>query len=145
MQANRNWKMEIGNWNGATSVPSFHFLISSFLLRHGTLLAGIAALAVSLVPHAAYAQGCAMCYTTAASAKAAAVQALRSGVEILLFPPLIMFGIIFYVIYKRRNRFADSAEWTAAQECELGQMLAVMESERKLEGNEKKASVAPCP
>jgi hypothetical protein len=76
----------------------------------------------------AYAQGCAMCYTSASAARAGAIQALRSGILILLVPPLAMFAGIFVVIYRSRNRFSGSAGWTAEQDRELREMLMRMES-----------------
>ena len=76
----------------------------------------------------AYAQVCAMCYTSAAAAKAGALQALRSGILILLVPALMMFAGIFVVIYRSRDRFNGSADWSAEQERELREMLMQMES-----------------
>jgi hypothetical protein len=76
----------------------------------------------------AYAQGCAMCYTSAAAAKAGALQALRSGILILLIPALTMFAGIFVVIYRSRDRFNGSADWTAERDRELRVMLLRMES-----------------
>jgi hypothetical protein len=75
----------------------------------------------------AYAQGCAMCYTSAAAARAGAVQALRSGILILLVPALIMFAGIFVVIYRSRDRFNGSADWSAERERELREMLIRMD------------------
>jgi len=75
-----------------------------------------------------YAQGCAMCYTSAAAAKAGALQALRSGILILLVPALIMFAGIFVVIYRSRDRFNGPAGWTAERDWELREMLMQMES-----------------
>jgi hypothetical protein len=71
-----------------------------------------------------------MCYTSAAAAKAGALQALRSGILILLVPPLLMFVAIFVVIYRYRNRFYDSAGWTAEHHRELEEMLVRMAPER---------------
>lgn len=56
----------------------------------------------------AYAQGCAMCYNNAAAAKAAGIQALRSGTLILLFPVLLMFVGILAMAFRSRNRFNES-------------------------------------
>jgi hypothetical protein len=78
----------------------------------------------------AYAQGCAMCYTSAASAKAGALQALRSGILILLVPALMMFAGIFVVIYRSRDRFNGSADWSAEQDRELREMLRGVESRK---------------
>ncbi|MBZ5515314.1 MAG: hypothetical protein LAN62_10860, partial [Acidobacteriia bacterium] len=53
----------------------------------------------------AYAQGCAMCYTSAAAAKKAGIEALRSGILILLVPPLMIFAGIIWLTYRSRNSF----------------------------------------
>jgi len=71
----------------------------------------------------AYAQGCAMCYTSAAASKAGAIHALRSGILILLLPVLFMCSGIFVVIYRSRNRFFGAAEWTPEQEWGLNPLL----------------------
>ena len=85
----------------------------------------------------AHAQGCAMCYTTAAAAKAGALQALRSGILILLVPALTMFAGIFVVIYRFRDRFNGATEWTAERDRELNEMLRGVESrESRVESND---------
>jgi preprotein translocase subunit YajC len=67
----------------------------------------VAALALAAaVP--AYAQGCAMCYNDAAAAKSAAIQALRSGTLILLFPVLLLFGGILVMTFRSRNRYREA-------------------------------------
>ena len=76
-----------------------------------------------------YAQGCAMCYTSAAAAKAGAVQALRSGILILLLPVLVMCSGISIVIYRSRNRFLGGAEWTPAQDRELRDLFSQMDAD----------------
>ena len=53
----------------------------------------------------AFAQGCAMCYNNAAATKTAGQQALRSGILILMFPPLLMLAGIFVAALRRRNKF----------------------------------------
>ena len=75
-----------------------------------------------------YAQGCAMCYTSAAAAKAGAVQALRSGILILLLPVLVMCSGITAVIYRSRNRFLGTAEWSPVQDRELRELLTQMDA-----------------
>jgi len=75
-----------------------------------------------------YAQGCAMCYTSAAAAKAGAVQALRSGILILLLPVLVMCSGITVVIYRSRNRFLGTAEWSPVQDRELRELLTQMDA-----------------
>jgi len=89
---------------------------------------GVVALAVLLSSSAlAHAQGCAMCYTSAAAAKASAIQALRSGILILLLPALAMFAGIFVVIYRSRNRFNGVVEWTAEHDRDGREMLIRMD------------------
>lgn len=49
-----------------------------------------------------------MCYTSAAAAKEAGLQALRNGILILGIPPLVMFIGIFLYVLRRRDRFNDA-------------------------------------
>jgi len=65
------------------------------------LLAGLA------VPAAAYAQNCALCYTQAASAGSRMIAALRSGILILILPPMLICIGITWMAYKKRNQFND--------------------------------------
>jgi 4-hydroxybenzoate polyprenyltransferase len=48
-----------------------------------------------------------MCYTQAASAGARMVQALRSGILVLIFPPMGICIGLMVMSYKKRNRFQD--------------------------------------
>lgn len=70
--------------------------------RFAALVVVATAGALVLAPQAA-AQGCAMCYQSAASSGAQGREALRHGVLILLFPTLSLFLGIFGLIYHRRN------------------------------------------
>ena len=63
----------------------------------------LALLAVFLPP--AYGQSCSLCYTQAASAGSRFVQALRSGILVLIFPPMAICIGITVMSYKKRNRF----------------------------------------
>ena len=103
---NGNWKIENRNWPQPTCGTSFQFPISSFLARHRGQIAQllIAVMALAAAPMA-YAQGCAMCYTSAAAAKKAGIEALRSGILILLVPPLMIFAGIIWLTYRSRNSF----------------------------------------
>lgn len=56
----------------------------------------------AIVPHAA-AQGCAMCYQTAAASGAPGREALRQGILILLLPAVALFFAILAIIYRRRD------------------------------------------
>jgi hypothetical protein len=67
------------------------------------------ALLVSLAPQVA-AQGCAMCYQSAAGSGAQGREVLRHGVLILLVPSLSLFFGIFVLIYRRRNVARQSNE-----------------------------------
>jgi hypothetical protein len=51
----------------------------------------------------AVAQGCAMCYQTAAASSAPGRDALRHGILILLIPAVSLFTGIFALIYRRRD------------------------------------------
>jgi hypothetical protein len=66
---------------------------------------GMAALDALLSPAALYAQGCALCYQSAAGAGPRFVQALRHGILIMFFPPLLIMGAILFAAYRKRNQF----------------------------------------
>jgi len=77
------------------------------------LLIGIVlvALAVLAAPLPAFSQSCSLCYTQAASAGARMIQALRSGILILIVPPTFMSVGMIFILYRKRNQFrqADDA------------------------------------
>ncbi len=77
------------------------------------LLIGIVlvALAILAAPLPAFSQSCALCYTQAASAGARMIQALRSGILILIVPPTFMSVGMIFIVYRKRNQFrqADDA------------------------------------
>jgi hypothetical protein len=77
------------------------------------LLTGIAlvALAMLVAPLPAFSQSCSLCYTQAASAGARMIQALRSGILILIVPPTLMSLAMIFIVYQKRNqvRRADDA------------------------------------
>ena len=72
--------------------------------------AGIALVVLAALP--AFSQNCALCYTQAASAGARMIQALKSGILILIIPPTLgSIGMIFIVHHKRNQvRRTDSAD-----------------------------------
>ena len=49
----------------------------------------------------AYAQGCALCYTTASAAGAAAQRSLDYGILALLVPALTLFLYVIIMLYRR--------------------------------------------
>jgi hypothetical protein len=59
---------------------------------------------VLLGPTAAFSQSCALCYTQAASSGSRMIQALRSGILILIAPPTFMSIGLVFVCYRRRNK-----------------------------------------
>ena len=82
---------------------------SSAAARHVSLLA-CAILAGGLllaVPSLAPAQGCTMCRETAAMQKDRALTALQRGIGVLAVPPLAIATGVVWLVWKRRNRFAN--------------------------------------
>jgi hypothetical protein len=65
---------------------------------------------VLLAPEQAFAQSCALCYTQAASAGSRMIQALKSGILILIAPPTFMSIGLFFVCYRKRNQTRNEAE-----------------------------------
>jgi hypothetical protein len=66
---------------------------------------GFVALAI---PLPAFSQNCALCYTQAASAGTRMIEALRSGILILIIPPtLVSVGMIF-IVYHKRNQYRQT-------------------------------------
>ena len=51
--------------------------------------------------HGAWAQGCALCYTTASAAGAAAQRSLDWGILALLAPALVLFLGVLFLLYRR--------------------------------------------
>jgi hypothetical protein len=60
-----------------------------------------------VVPSVALAQNCALCYTQAAGAGARIAQALRSGIVILVLPPMLICIGLAVMTYKKRNTFNE--------------------------------------
>ena len=80
-------------------VPVFR----SRLLLMKWLLSAFVVLAFSTV---SYAQNCALCYTQAASAGSRVIQGLRSGILVLIIPPMFMSVAITVLAYRKRNQFS---------------------------------------
>jgi hypothetical protein len=68
----------------------------------GKLALSAFAAAITLAPSAA-AQGCAMCYQSAAGSGNHSIVALQHGILLLLIPSVGLFAGIFGLIYSRRN------------------------------------------
>jgi hypothetical protein len=73
---------------------------------------GMAGFALMLVLSAvpAFSQGCALCYTQAASSGARMIQALKSGILILIVPPTLGSVGMIFVMYKKRDQVRHSDE-----------------------------------
>lgn len=78
------------------------------LLSHARL--AIAGLFVLAANSAMYAQSCALCYTQAAGSGHRFIQALRTGILVLIVPPMFMSVGITILAYKKRNRTNDQNE-----------------------------------
>lgn len=98
----------------------------------------VMALAAFLTPTGLFAQGCAMCYQTAANSGSQFIQALRHGILIMFFPPILIMGAIYYAAYRKRNQFnsndgeapVDGAfgddtppDWTLADETHIRKLV----------------------
>ncbi len=67
----------------------------------------MAGLIILLAPASAIAQSCALCYTQAASSGSHMIQALKSGILILIAPPTFMSIGLLFVCYRKRNKTRD--------------------------------------
>ena len=77
------------------------------LLLVAIALVGLAMLAA---PLPAFSQSCALCYTQAASAGVRMIQALRSGILILIVPPTFMSIGMIFIVYRKRNQFRQGQD-----------------------------------
>jgi hypothetical protein len=59
---------------------------------------------------ACYAQSCALCYTQAAGAGHRFIAGLRTGILVLIVPPMFMSVGITVLAYRKRNRTNDTQE-----------------------------------
>jgi len=82
---------------------------SSRSISRSVLILGIAlvGMIVILVPVPAFAQSCALCYTQAAASGSRMIQALKSGILILIAPPTAMTIGLIFVCYRKRNQTRD--------------------------------------
>lgn len=69
--------------------------------RFRAALAGAFVLAANA---ACYAQSCALCYTQAAASGHRMIQGLRTGILVLIVPPMFMSVGITVLAYKKRDR-----------------------------------------
>jgi hypothetical protein len=66
-----------------------------------------ALLAALMAPALVSAQSCALCYSQAAGSGSRVIQALRSGILILVFPPMLISIGLAVMAYRKRNQFNE--------------------------------------
>ena len=71
--------------------------------------AAVVLLAVLLFSGSAFSQGCALCYTQAASSGSRMIHALRNGILILVIPPMFLSIGVTVLAYRKRNQFRDGS------------------------------------
>ena len=73
-------------------------------------LPGFALMLLLLSASPAFSQGCALCYTQAASSVSRMIQALKSGILVLIVPPTLgSIGMIF-IMYQKRNQVRHTGD-----------------------------------
>jgi hypothetical protein len=78
--------------------------------RFWAFACGVAGLLALVMPVPVLAQSCALCYTQAASAGRSMIEALRSGILVLIVPPTLgTIGMIF-VVHRKRNQVRRAEE-----------------------------------
>ena len=65
----------------------------------------VAGLIVLLLPLPAFSQNCVLCYTHASSAGARMIEALRSGILVMVIPHTLGSVGMIFIVRKRTNRF----------------------------------------
>lgn len=68
------------------------------------LILGVVALVAIAAPVPVFSQSCALCYTQAASSGSKMIQALRSGILILIVPPTLGTIGLIVVVHRRTNQ-----------------------------------------
>jgi len=81
------------NWRGNKSIA-----------RLRTLALGLFMLLAIAAPIPAFSQSCALCYTQAASSGSKMIQAIRSGILILIIPPTLGTVGLIFVVHRRTNQ-----------------------------------------
>ena len=65
---------------------------------------GLAGVVLLLTAMPAFSQSCALCYTQAASAGARMIEALKSGILILIVPPTLGSIGMLFIVHRKRNQ-----------------------------------------
>ena len=61
-----------------------------------------------------------MCYQTAAGSGSQFIQALRHGILIMFFPPILIMCLIYYAAYRKRHKF-NAAEGSGITKSNSGE------------------------
>ncbi len=69
------------------------------------ITAAICGLVLLASPPHAFSQSCALCYTQAASAGRRMIEALQSGILILIVPPTFLSICMVFILRHKRNQF----------------------------------------
>lgn len=72
------------------------------------IASAIIGLLMLAAPRPALAQSCSLCYTRASSSGARMIQALRSGILVLIVPPTSASVGMIFVVYRKRNQVRPS-------------------------------------
>jgi hypothetical protein len=75
-----------------------------------TLGIALVAFMILLAPVPAFSQNCALCYTQAASSGSRMIQALKSGILVMIVPPTLGSIGMILVVYKKRNQVRRTEE-----------------------------------
>lgn len=70
----------------------------------------VVGLVLMLTAVPAFSQNCALCYTQAASSGSRMIQALKSGILVLIIPPTLGSVGMIFVVYRKRNQVRHSGD-----------------------------------
>jgi hypothetical protein len=68
----------------------------------------LAGLIVLFAPLPLFSQSCSLCYTQAASSGARMIQALKSGILVLVIPPTLMSVGLIFVVHRKNSEVRDT-------------------------------------
>ena len=83
----------------------------SKLIRYS--FCALAGLLLLLAPLPLFSQSCALCYTQAASSGSKMIQALKSGILVLIIPPTLMTVGLIFVVHRKNSQVRRIPEQVA--------------------------------
>ena len=72
------------------------------------MVLALASMILLLSPMPLFSQSCALCYTQAASSGARMIQALKSGILILVVPPTLMSAGLIFIVRRKNGEVRDT-------------------------------------